>query len=146
MSSEDGICTAEHTVSLNSQENNLKTEIYTLFAQDPHNPPVLKELLEKFNLPQKEMLNVLTLLIQEQKLVKIMEGMYFLQSELAQIKQNMLLFFQKHEDMSPSDFKTISQGLTRKYAIPVLEYFDKERITIRVGNVRKLRQANINKQ
>lgn len=146
MSSEDGICTAEHTVSLNSQENNLKTEIYTLFAQDPHNPPVLKELLEKFNLPQKEVLNVLTLLIQEQKLVKIMEGMYFLQSELAQIKQNMLLFFQKHESMSPSDFKTISQGLTRKYAIPVLEYFDKERITIRVGNVRKLRQANINKQ
>lgn len=71
-----------------------------------------------------------------------MEGMYFLYSELSQIKQNMLAFFQNNEDMSPSDFKVVSQGLTRKYAIPVLEFFDKERMTIRVGNVRKLRQTN----
>lgn len=141
LSSEDGLCTAEHTVSLNTQESTLKTDIYALFLQNPHNPPLLKELLEKFNLPQKDMLDVLALLIQEQKLVKIMEGMYFLQSELAQIKHNMLLFFQKNTDLKPSDFKEISQGLTRKYAIPVLEFFDKERMTIRVGDVRKLRQT-----
>lgn len=142
ISSEDGICTAEHTVSLNTQENTLKTDIYALFLHNPSNPPVLKELLEKFSVSQREILAVLALLIQEQKLVKIMEGMYFLYSELSQIKQNMLAFFQNNEDMSPSDFKVVSQGLTRKYAIPVLEFFDKERMTIRVGNVRKLRQTN----
>lgn len=145
LSAEDGLCTAAHTVSLNTQENSLKTAVYELFMQNPHNPPVLKELLEKFKLPQKDMLAVLALLIQEQKLIKIMEGMYFLQAEIEQIKQNMFLFFQKNTDMSPADFKVISQGLTRKYAIPVLEYFDKERMTIRVGDVRKLRQASVNK-
>ena len=145
LSSEDGLCTAEHSVSLTTQESTLKTDIYALFLQNPHNPPLLKELLEKFNLPQKDMLDVLALLIQEQKLVKIMEGMYFLQSELAQIKHNMLLFFQKNADLKPSDFKEISQGLTRKYAIPVLEFFDKERMTIRVGDVRKLRQTGPSK-
>ena len=145
LSSEGGLCTAEHSVSLTTQESTLKTDIYALFLQNPHNPPLLKELLEKFNLPQKDMLDVLALLIQEQKLVKIMEGMYFLQSELAQIKHNMLLFFQKNADLKPSDFKEISQGLTRKYAIPVLEFFDKERMTIRVGDVRKLRQTGPSK-
>lgn len=147
LSAEDGICSADHTISLNSQENTLKTDIYALFLENPHNPPVLKELLDKFSVSQKELLNVLSLLIQEQKLIKIMEGMYFLQTEIAQIKQNMLLFFQKNTDMRPSDFKVLSQGLTRKYAIPVLEYFDKERMTIRVGDVRKLRQTSTaNKQ
>lgn len=139
---EDGICLANHTVSLTSKESILKTECYEFFLQNPHNPPLLKELCEKFSVSQKDMLNVLALLIQEQKLVKIMEGMYFLRTEIETIKQNMLLFFQKNTDMSPSDFKTVSQGLTRKYAIPVLEYFDKERMTMRVGNGRKLRQTN----
>lgn len=138
---EDGLCTADHTISLTAQENTLKTDCYALFLENPHNPPVLKELCEKFSLSQKEILGVLALLVQEQKLVKIMEGMYFLRTETERIKQNMLLFFKENESMSPSDFKAVSQGLTRKYAIPVLEYFDKERITIRVGDVRKLRRS-----
>lgn len=143
LASEDGLCLADHAVSLTAQENSLKTNCYNLFLQNPKNPPLLKELCEKFSASQKEILNVLALLIQEQKLVKIMEGMYFLRTETEQIKQNMLLFFQKNADMRPSDFKVISQGLTRKYAIPVLEFFDKERITIRVGEVRKLRRTSM---
>lgn len=141
-SAEDGLCIANHAVSLTSQEEILKTACYEFFLQNPHNPPVLKELCEKFSASPKEALNVLALLVQEQKLVKIMEGMYFLRTEIEQIKQNMLLFFQENPEMSPGDFKAVSQGLTRKYAIPVLEYFDKERMTIRVGNGRKLRQIN----
>lgn len=139
---EDGLCLPDHTVSLTTRENTLKTDCYELFLQNPKNPPLLKELCEKFSVSQKELQNVLALLIQEQKLIKIMEGMYFLRTEIDQIKQKMLLFFQESEDMTPSDFKVISQGLTRKYAIPVLEFFDKERMTIRVGDVRKLRQTS----
>jgi selenocysteine-specific elongation factor len=41
--------------------------------------------------------------------------------------------------MSPTDFKELS-GLSRKYSIPLLEYLDKQKITMRVGDVRKLRQ------
>lgn len=139
---EDGLCLADHTVSLTTQENTLKKDCYELFLQNPKNPPLLKELCEKFSVSPKELQSVLALLIQEQKLIKIMEGMYFLRTEIEQIKQKMLLFFQKSEDMTPSDFKVISQGLTRKYAIPVLEFFDKERMTIRVGDVRKLRRTS----
>lgn len=142
LSIEDGLCVTNHTVSLTTKESTIKKECYDFFLQNPHNPPLLKELCEKFSVSQKEMLNVLALLVQEEKLVKVMEGMYFLRAEIEQIKQAIFLFFQNNSDMSPNDFKTISQGLTRKYAIPVLEYFDKERMTIRVGNGRKLRQIN----
>jgi selenocysteine-specific elongation factor len=42
--------------------------------------------------------------------------------------------------LSPVAFKDLT-GLSRKYAIPLLEWLDKERITVRVGDVRKLRRA-----
>lgn len=140
---EDGICLISHTVSLKTHQSDLKEDLYAEFVRNPQNPPLLKELAEKFTAPQKELLNVLALLVQEQKLVKITEGMYFPAETINTIKQEMLAFFKHSQDMSPSDFKEISKGLTRKYAIPVLEYFDKERITIRVGDVRKLRNINL---
>ncbi len=140
---EDGVCLASHTISLKSHEKDLKSDLYAEFQNNPQNPPLLKELAEKFGAPQKELLSVLSLLMQEQKLIKITEGMYFLQSVISEIQNNMLGFYRENQDMSPSDFKEISKGLTRKYAIPVLEYFDKERITIRVGDVRKLRNTGL---
>ncbi len=135
---EDGVCLAEHNIALKSHEHTLKTNLYDDFMQNPQNPPLLRELIEKYSVPQKELLDVLALLIQEHKLIKIKEGMYFLSTELAEIKNNILQFFKNNQDMSPGDFKELSKGLTRKYAIPVLEYFDKERMTIRVGDVRRL--------
>ena len=140
---EDGVCLASHTVSLNSQEHDLKTDLFTEFSENPQNPPLLKELSEKYRTNQKDLLNVLALLVQEQKLIKITEGMYFSAAVIADIKGRMLEFYKNNADMSPSDFKEISKGLTRKYAIPVLEYFDKERITIRVGDVRRLRNTGL---
>lgn len=140
---EDGICLASHTVSLKTHQSDLKADLYAEFVKNPQNPPLVKELAEKFAAPQKELLNVLALLVQEQKLIKITEGMYFPAETINAVKQGMIAFFKHSQDMSPSDFKEISKGLTRKYAIPVLEYFDKERITIRVGDVRKLRNMSL---
>ncbi len=140
---EDGVCLTEHNIALKSHEHTLKTNLYDDFMQNPQNPPLLKELIEKYSVPQKELLDVLALLIQEHKLIKITEGMYFLSTELAEIKNNILQFFKNNQDMSPGDFKELSKGLTRKYAIPVLEYFDKERMTIRVGDVRRLRNTGL---
>ena len=103
----------------------------------------IKELLEQTKVNQKELLNVLSLLVQEGKLVKIMEGMYFLQDEIQNIFEDPLNFYQNNENLTPTDFKNISGGLTRKYSIPVLEYFDKEKITIRVNDGRKLRNTSL---
>ncbi len=140
---DDGLCLKEHTINLKSHEKDLKETLLEKFTNTPLNPPLLKELLEQTNTNQKELLNVLSLLVQEGKLIKIMEGMYFLHSEIQKILQNLLNFYKTNENLSPTDFKNISGGLTRKYSIPVLEYFDKEKITIRVGDGRKLRNTSL---
>lgn len=139
---EDGVCLKDHSVELQSHQKDLKTELLEEFEKSPLNPPLLKELQEKFP-RSKELQNVLYLLVQEKKLLKISDSMYFLASVMDEILAGMIAFFKENQDMSPSDFKEISKGLTRKYAIPVLEYFDKERITIRVGDVRKLRNTGL---
>lgn len=139
---EDGVCLKDHSVELQSHQKDLKTELLEEFEKNPLNPPLLKELQEKFP-RSKELQNVLYLLVQEKKLLKISDSMYFLASVMDGILTRMIAFFKENQDMSPSDFKEISQGLTRKYVIPVLEYFDKERITIRVGDVRKLRNTGL---
>ena len=72
-----------------------------------------------------------------------MDGMYFNAECIHAMKAALVEFFSKNKDMTPTDFKVISQGLTRKYSIPVLEYFDKERITIRVGDARQLRDTSL---
>ena len=141
--SEDGLCLKDHTINLKSHEKDLKETLYEEFTKNPLNPPLVKELIENTKSSQKDILNVLTLLVQEKKLIKIIEGMYFLHTEIQNILNNILAFYKENETLTPSDFKNLSGGLTRKYSIPVLEYFDKEKITIRIGDGRKLRNTTL---
>jgi len=65
--------------------------------------------------------------------------MYFEAVAVAGLIEKVVAFFADHEDMHPQDFREVA-GLSRKYAIPLLEYFDKEKLTVRVGDNRKLRK------
>jgi selenocysteine-specific elongation factor len=47
-------------------------------------------------------------------------------------------FIKREGEIDAPRFKTLS-GLTRKFSIPILEYFDRIKLTIRVGDCRKLR-------
>ena len=59
------------------------------------------------------------------------------------VVQGLLIYFDKNSILTPPDFKDISQGLTRKYSIPLLEYFDKVRFTLRTPDGRILRDKNV---
>jgi len=48
-------------------------------------------------------------------------------------------FFESNQEMGPQDFLDLTE-LTRKFAIPVLEYLDKEKITLRIGDKRQIRK------
>ncbi len=137
-----GVRLKNHSIALKESENTLKNTIAAQFTKDILNPPGLKELLTEHKIAQKDMLQVLYLLIQEKKIVKIIENMYFDYNYLESVRQKIKDFFTSNTQMTPNDFKSISGGLTRKYSIPVLEYFDKEKLTIRVGDARILRKVS----
>ena len=63
-------------------------------------------------------------------MVKISETLYFSAGPLNKLQEEMVTFIKKEGEIDAPRFKTLS-GLTRKFSIPILEYFDRIKLTIR---------------
>ena len=129
-----------HKVSLARDQEKLKQKIIDIYKNAGLKPPTVKKLLEELKLTLKEASEVLTLLQKENILVKVNEDFYFTRSSIDELKSKIIAYFEKNEEMGPIDFKDLT-GLSRKFAIPLLEFMDKEKLTIRVGDRRRLRKA-----
>ncbi len=128
-----------HRVSLASDASALRQKLLDAYEAGGVTPPNLKDVLDPLNLTFKEASPVFKVLQDEGRLVKVKEEMYFAAAAVAELTAKVVGFFATHEDMHPQDFREVT-GLSRKYAIPLLEYFDKEKLTVRVGDNRKLRK------
>ncbi len=130
---------ASHTVSLASDQECLKTSLLEAHVRAGATPPNLKEVLDKIGADPKAAASVLRLLTAEGRLVKIRDGLYYHAPVIAGMEEKMRVWFETHDDLDPAGFRELSGGLSRKYVIALLEYFDREKITIRVGDRRQLR-------
>jgi selenocysteine-specific elongation factor len=130
----------EHRVTLGRDQSKLKESILQRYEEGGITPPNLAEVLQALNIDSKQATPILQLLTEEGKLVKIKDGMYYSAAALDRIRQLVLDYFAGNEQLGPKEFKELT-GLSRKYSIPLLEYLDKAKLTIRVGDVRKLRKG-----
>lgn len=128
-----------HKVSLASDEARMRSSILAAYEQGGITPPNLKDVLDPLGVDFKAAAPVFKHLQDQGELLKIKEDMYFSRSAMAKLQELIVGFFGSHEEMGPPDFKDLT-GLSRKYAIPVLEYLDKEKVTVRVGDKRRLRK------
>ncbi|NHZ47661.1 SelB C-terminal domain-containing protein, partial [Nitratidesulfovibrio liaohensis] len=128
-----------HKVSLASDQEGLRAKIRAAYAEGGSSPPNVKDVLDPLGLEFKEAAAVFKLLQDAGELVKVKDGLYFPGPVMADLKARVAAWFDTHDDLDPAGFKELSGGLSRKYVIPLLEYFDKERVTIRVGDKRQLR-------
>jgi len=141
VSEQEVLKSPDHQISLASDQTELKEKLLDIYTQADIQPPNLNSVLEDLSVSKKEAIPVLDLLTEEGELSKVKDEMYFSSSALEKIKKWVYEYFREKEEMSPTDFKSIT-GLSRKYSIPLLEYLDKEKITMRVGDSRKLRKGN----
>jgi selenocysteine-specific elongation factor len=128
-----------HRVSLASDAASLREKLLAAYEAGGETPPNMKDVLDPLSLTFKEAAAVFKVLQDEGRLVKVKEEMYFASGALSGIIERLRAFFADHEEMTPQDFREVSK-LSRKYAIPLLEYFDKEKLTVRVGDNRRLRK------
>lgn len=135
----DVIRLAGHSVSLASEHEDLKQALLAAYAAAGNTPPNLKDVLDKLKTNARAALPVLRLLTEEGGLVKVRDGLYYHKPCIAALEERIRVWFRDHDDLDPAAFRDLSGGLSRKYVIPLLEYFDRERITIRVGDKRQLR-------
>ena len=71
------------------------------------------------------------------KIIRLNEDLLFTSENFNKLVEDIKTFFINNDKMTVSDFKNIAKT-TRKYAVPILEYFDKIKITYREDNYRKL--------
>jgi len=102
-------------------------------------PPTLKEMMDAVNGGEKDVLDYLNLLCREGRAVKVKSDVFYATAALAEIKEKLVQYLREKAEITPGEFREIT-GLSRKFMIPLLEYFDKERVTIRLGDKRVLRK------
>jgi selenocysteine-specific elongation factor len=123
-------------ISLQPEEAQAKGEIEKAFAAGGLAVPSVKEVLGKLSVEAKRAEKLLQILLRDKSLVRVSAELIFHRDALAQLKVQLAGYKKaKGERISVPSFKDLT-GITRKYAIPLLEYLDRERVTRRAGDER----------
>jgi selenocysteine-specific elongation factor len=134
----DKLRLSSHRVSLRDDQQRLKSRVERLFAQGGLQSPSIKEVASRLSTDVSEVRNVVGLLVQEGKIIKAKEDIYFHAEAVENLKGDLIQFLRTHHEITTAQFKELTK-VSRKYAIPLIEYFDNSKITIRVGEKRLLR-------
>ncbi len=78
-------------------------------------------------------------MLKDGDLIKINEEMCFSNGALSKLRDDYKAMLVKDGKATPATFKDLT-GLSRKYIIPLMEYFDVNKLTVRVGDHRILRE------
>ncbi len=135
----DNVRIENHSVNLKEDEAKLRKEITGIYQSAALAPPSTKEIIDRFSADKKMANDILNIMLSENILVKVNEDLYFYREAIDQLKNDYRALLIKDGKASPASFKDMT-GLSRKFIIALMEYFDKAKFTIRVENHRMLRE------
>ncbi len=122
-------------VVMKDEEAESKKIIEQAFASAGLKVPSLKEVLAGLKVDKIRAQKIVTLLLRDKVLIKISEELVFHQSALMDLRHKIAALKNRTPKIDVARFKDMT-GVSRKYAIPLLEYLDRERVTRRVGDER----------
>src|SRR6202521_4965799 len=122
-------------VVMKDEEAESKMIIEQAFASAGLKVPSLKEVLASLKVDKIRAQKIVTLLLRDKALIKISEDLVFHQSALLDLRHKIAALKTTAPKIDVARFKDMT-GVSRKYAIPLLEYLDRERVTRRVGDAR----------
>ena len=102
-------------------------------------PPTSQELRRRLHTPEKLLREQLALLAREGRAIRVASDLYYNPEPLSVLRNQLSLFLRERGEITPAEFRNLT-GLSRKFMIPLLEYFDSIKVTIRVGDLRRLRR------
>jgi selenocysteine-specific elongation factor len=126
-----------HGVVMKDEEAESKKKIEEAFAMAGLKVPALHEVIAGLKVDKIRAQKIVTLLLRDKVLVKISDELVFHGSALADLRRLVAAQKAKSPRMDVARFKELT-GVSRKYAIPLLEYLDRERVTRRVGDLREI--------
>jgi selenocysteine-specific elongation factor len=126
---------AGRSVVMKDEESESKKIIEAAFASAGLKVPALKDVLGGLRVDRVRAQKIVTLLLRDKILIKISEDLVFHRDALNELRTRVLAQKSTSPKIDVARFKDLT-GVSRKYAIPLLEYLDRERVTRRVGDER----------
>ena len=124
-------------VVMKDDEAESKQTIEAAFASTGLKVPYLKDVLAGLKVDRARAQKIMTLLLRDKVLVKLSDELVFHRDALAQLRKSVQAHKARSSKIDVAQFKDLI-GVSRKYAIPLLEWLDRERVTRRVGDVREI--------
>jgi selenocysteine-specific elongation factor len=128
---------ASHRPALTDADSAAKRNLESLFKTSGLEALTLEDASARAGMPVTLARKLYNLLQAEQRVVRVGD-MVFHVDAIQDLKERVRAQKAVNPKIDVSVFKEITGGLTRKYAIPLLEFLDRERITRRVGNEREI--------
>jgi selenocysteine-specific elongation factor len=122
-------------VVMKDEEAESKKTIEDAFASAGLQVPALHQVIAGLKVDKTRAQKIVTLLLRDKVLIKISDELVFHRTALDDLRGKMKAYKAKSPQIDVGAFKDLT-GVSRKYAIPLLEYLDRERVTRRVGDAR----------
>jgi selenocysteine-specific elongation factor len=133
---------AEHQVALKADEEQLRKDLSHWYRSKGLSTPTIRETMEQFaEYPPQLVKEMLDLQLRDGQLFKISETLYYTRDLIEPLIASVLQHMEKNGEIDAPTFKDLT-GLTRKFSIPILEYLDRVKITMRIGDKRILRKKS----
>ena len=139
VSEDDSVRLSGYSVSLGADQSEQKKKISKIYQRAGLKPPYFRDIPGMLGIDIQAAKDVLMLLIKEGSIIKAKDDLYFERNAVDVLQNKLLDFFAANAELTTPRFKELA-CVSRKYLIPLIEYFDSINFTIRIGDVRKLRR------
>jgi len=139
VSDKDNVRMAKYQVELAGDLDSLRQDIVGIYNQAGLAPPSINDVVNNFKDRKAKAHSLISLMLKEGDLIKINEELCFSRDHLNKLQNDYTQMLIKDGKATPASFKELT-GLSRKYIIPLMEYFDMNKLTVRVDDHRVLRK------
>ncbi|MCE5312335.1 MAG: SelB C-terminal domain-containing protein, partial [Nitrospiraceae bacterium] len=136
VSDKDTLRLKSFSAAVGTADEGLRKKVLDMLGKEGFQPSSKQELALKFSVPEKNVTDLVKLLSKEGSLVRINDSIYIAQESYDAMIARLRQHFSKKPEMTVAEFRDML-ATSRKFAMPFLEYLDSNKITLRVGDIRK---------
>jgi selenocysteine-specific elongation factor len=128
----------EHSVTFDEEDRKSLEALESAFREAGFHPPGMEEAVQRAGIAKEKAAWALKTLLEHGRLVQVAEALVFHREAVARAREALVSYIRKEGRLESVKFKYVLDT-TRKYAIPLLDYFDRIGVTSRVGHTRHLK-------
>jgi selenocysteine-specific elongation factor len=119
-------------------QDEIKNKIVDAITRGGTQPPVREEFPALFGITEKDAKDLMKLLADEGRTVRINDSLHLDKNVLEKVRADLKRFLDDKKEITMAEFRDLAKT-SRKFAVPLMEYFDSQKLTQRVGDKRVLR-------